>query len=202
MYKNYRAFIEKYVHLNDVEWAIFKSKIKVERFKKGETILYVGDVCDKLRYLNAGLARGYMLTEDGKDYTWHLYFNDKNSSMINLYTVDYESFLNQTPAKVAIEALEDCTFLTHTHEDIEFLYNHYKKGERIGRLMAEEAYSYMHNKFVEQITQDAKSRFDEFMKKTPFLLDKVPQYHIASFLHITPQYLTKMKREYETSLMT
>jgi len=196
MYKNYRAFIEKYVSLNFLEWNLFKSKVKIKRYKKGQTIHHIGDICTKLAFINSGLARAYIIGEDGKDYTWSIFFNDENSHMTNLFVVDYDSFTNQTESNLSIEAIEDCELFIIDYIDIQFMYDKLKKGERFGRLMAQEAYSYLHKMAIDRQLKTAKERFDEFMQKTPYLLDKVPQYHIATFLGITPQHLSRLKNSY------
>ena len=196
MFSKYKIFIEKYIPYNFIEWTLFKSKLKVERFKKGETILHIGDICTSLRFINSGLARAYIITENGKDYTWSIFFNDKNSHMVNLFVIDYDSFLNQTPSQLNIEAIEDCELFLLNYKDVQFLYDKLKKGERFGRLMSQEAYSYLHNQTIDRQTKTAQERFDNFMKKTPFLLEKVPQYQIASLLDITPQYLSQLKRKH------
>ena len=196
MYKNYRAFIEKYVSLNFLEWNLFKSKVKIKRYKKGQTIHHIGDICTKLAFINSGLARAYIIGEDGKDYTWSIFFNDENSHMTNLFVVDYDSFTNQTESNLSIEAIEDCELFIIDYIDIQFMYDKLKKGERFGRLMAQEAYTYLHKMAIDRQLKTAKERFDEFMQKTPYLLDKVPQYHIATFLGITPQHLSRLKNSY------
>jgi len=196
MYKNYRVFIEKYVSLNFLEWNLFKSKVKIKRYKKGQTIHHIGDICTKLAFINSGLARAYIIGEDGKDYTWSIFFNDENSHMTNLFVVDYDSFTNQTESNLSIEAIEDCELFVIDYKDIQFMYDKLKKGERFGRLMAQEAYSYLHKMAIDRQLKTAKERFDEFMQKTPYLLDKVPQYHIATFLGITPQHLSRLKNSY------
>jgi uncharacterized protein YerC len=63
--------------------------------------------------------------------------------------------------------------------------------------MSEEAYTYLHDLVVERETKSATERFENFVEKTPFLLEKVPQYHIATFLGITPQHLSRLKKEYK-----
>jgi len=62
--------------------------------------------------------------------------------------------------------------------------------------MSQEAYSYLHKQTIDRQIQSAEERFEEFMQKTPYLLEKVPQYHIASFLGVTPQYLSGLKKRY------
>jgi len=196
MYKKYKIFIEKYISYNLIEWNLFKSKLKIKRYKKGQTIHHIGDICTKLAFINSGLARAYMIGEDGKDYTWSIFFNDKNSHMTNLFVVDYDSFINQTESNLSIDAIEDCELFVIDYRDVQFLYDKLKKGEKFGRLMSQEAYSYLHNMMIDRQLKTAKERFDDFMQKTPYLLDKVPQYHIATFLGITPQHLSRLKNSY------
>ena len=195
MYKKYKSFIDKYISFNTIEWTLFKSKLKIAHFKKGEIIHYAGDVCTKMMFMNSGLARAYLLDENGKDFTWSIFFNDKNAEITNLFIVDYDSFIKQSPSKISIEILEDCEVVVSSYEDVQFLYNNLKKGERFGRMMSQEAYSYLHNYFIIRQTHSAKERFDDFIDKTPYLLEKVPQYHIASLLGITPQHLSRLKKE-------
>ena len=196
MFSKYKQFIKRYISYNFIEWNLFKSKLVIEKFKKGETILHMGDTCEALRFINSGLARAYIINEEGKDYTWSIFFNDKNSHMINLYVVDYDSFLNQTESTLTIEALEDCEFITICYKDVQYLYDTLKKGERFGRIMSEEAYTYLHKQTIDRQSKTAEERFHEFMQKTPYLLDKVPQYYIASLLDITPQYLSQLKNKH------
>jgi len=196
MFLNYKQFIERYISYNFIEWNLFKSKLVIEKFKKGETILHMGDTCGALRFINSGLARAYIISEEGKDYTWSIFFNDKNAHMVNLYVVDYDSFLNQTESTLTIEALDDCEFITISYKDVQYLYDTLKKGERFGRIMSEEAYTYLHKQTIDRQSKTAEERFHEFMQKTPYLLDKVPQYYIASLLDITPQYLSQLKNKH------
>jgi len=196
MYTKYKKFMNQYISFNYIEWSILKSKLQILHYKKGDIIHHIGDISDKLMFINSGLARAYIIDENGKDYTWSIFFNDKNSHMTNLFLVDYESFINQTPSKLTIDAIEDCEVIVINYKDLEFLYNNTKRGDRFGRLMAEEAYSYLHTRVIERESKSAKERFKEFIKKTPHLLDKVPQYHIATFLGITPQHLSRLKKEF------
>jgi len=195
MFKQYKRFISQYISFNAIEWSLFQSRLSMKRYAKGETILYQGDICKELYFINRGLARGYIIDESGKDFTWGIFFNDSTAHMTNIFVVEYDSFLRQSASSIHIEALEECEIVAVSYDDVRFLYKSLKKGERFGRLMAEEAYSYLHNMTIERQTKSAKQRFEKFMHETPHLLDKVPQYHIATFLGITPQHLSRLKKE-------
>jgi CRP-like cAMP-binding protein len=196
-YQKYKNFISKHVHFNAIEWKFFQSRLFIKKFTKGETILHQGDTCSELLFITSGLARGYIIDESGKDFTWSIYFHDSNAHMTNLFLVEYDSFLHQKPSSIYIEALEDTMAIGVDYANVEFLYKHLKKGERFGRLMAEEAYSFAHNLMIERQTKSAKERFESFMASTPHLLTKVPQYHIATLLGITPQHLSRLKKHYD-----
>lgn len=200
MFSSYKNFIQQYLKLNIFEWKLFESRLSLKHYRAGETILHQGDICKELYFLNNGLARGYVIDEDGKDYTWSIFFNDTNAHMSNLFVTDYDSFLHQSPSSIHIEALEYTTLVVASYQDVQFVYNKLKKGERFGRLMAEEAYSYIHHQIIDRQIKSAKERFEIFLEHTPYLLDKVPQYHIATFLGITPQHLSRLKKEYKINI--
>lgn len=196
LYDKFKTFISRYISINIIEWAFVERKLNVAYFKKGQTILNIGDICDKLYFINSGLARAYAIGEDGKDFTWSIFFNDKNADMSNLFVVDYESFVNRSESKLAIEALEDCELIYFNKDDLEMLYNRFKTSEHFGRLMSQEAYTILHNRMLNMQLKSAKERFEDFMRDTPYLLDKVPQYYIASYLGMTPQHLSRLKKEF------
>ncbi len=189
--------MQKHISLNFAEWNIIKTKFEIIHYAKGDIIHNAGDICTKLMFINSGLARAFIVDENGKDITWAIYFNDSNSHMTNLFVVDFESFTNQSSSQLEIVTLEDCEVVSIDFKDIEYVYNNTKKGNHFGRLMAQEAYSYLHNLAIQRQTLTASERFESFMKQTPHLLDKVPQYHIATFLGITPQHLSRLKKEYK-----
>ena len=197
MFSKYKAFMEQYVSLNLAEWNIVRTKLKLQHYQKGEIIHHVGDICTQLMFINSGLARAFIIDENGKDSTWAIFFNDENANMTNLFVVDYESFINHKESKLEIVALEDCEVVVMNFEDVAFLYDNAKKGNIFGRLMAEAAYSYLHDLVIQRQTLTAKERFEHFIRETPHLLEKVPQYHIASFLGVTPQHLSRLKKEYK-----
>ena len=193
---SYKDFMYQYVSLSSEQWSKFASKITTKKYKKGDIILAAGDVCKELLFIEEGLARGYIIAEDGKDYTWSIYFNDQDAQITNVYIVDYESFLAKKPAQLSIDALEDTRVTILTYANLQYLYEHVTGGDKFGRFMAEGAYTTVHNRVINRISKSAKERFDEFVEQTPYLLEKVPQYHIATYLGVTPQHLSRLKQDY------
>ncbi len=195
MLNSFKDYMLEYVDMSEEEWDIKADLFKSISFKKGEVISRVGDVHDKIYFINSGLARAYTLDGEGKDYTWSIYFNDENAHMINLFMTDYDSFINKSPSRLEIEALEDSQFIYLTYDDIEYLHQKTPKMLLFSKMMSDLAYCYLHHRVIDAQSKSAKERFEEFMKTTPHLLDKVPQYHVASFLGMTPIHLSRLKKE-------
>jgi len=191
----FKDFIHKHVDIKFWEWELIKLKLKVKEFKKGELILKVGDVCKDVLFIEEGYARAYVIGENGKDYTWSIMFNNENSKVENLFLIDFDSFLSGRASKLEIEALSDCKAVKFSKSDLDFLQDKSKNVERFSRLMSELGYSYLHNLLLDRQIKSAKERVEEFLKTKRHLLDIVPQYHIASLLAITPQHLSRIKKE-------
>lgn len=186
-------FMRQYVEINLFEKAIIASKIKTRRVKRGEVLHHIGDVFQALYFIDRGLIRAYHIDSEGKDITWNIYFNDQDAQMVNLYVTDYDSLLHQKPSPLEFEVLEDSILFVLSYEDMQNFYAHGAKWQLYGRLMAEEAYSFVHNKYMGFLTQSAEERYRNFIKQTPYLAQKIPQYHIASLLGITPQHLSRLR---------
>jgi len=197
MYAKYKDFVDKHIDMTLEEWEHYKTKMSVVHYKKGQTIHHAGNVCNKISFINAGLVRTYILGEDGKDYTWNIMFNDENSEVNNLFVVDYYSFVTQKKSMVNIEVIEECELLVLEYDDVQSLHETLQKEERLSRLITEIAYATLYEKMIDRQMKTSQERFDTFMETTPYLLDKVPQYHIATYLGMTPQYLSQLKNEYK-----
>jgi len=190
-----KKFLMQYVSFNKLEWFIIKSRAKVLKFKKKEIIHYAGDICTKAYFVNSGLLRGYIVDENGKDYTWHIFFNDEYAKLSNLFAFDYESFINQTKSKITIEVLEDCEVLEFKKKDVDFIFNYSKRGEKLGRLFAQEAYSTLHNYIISYTIDNAEEKLIYFLSHSAHWFDLVPQHMIATHLGIRPQSLSRLKKE-------
>ena len=195
VFDKYKQTFDKFVSLDSTEWDYFKSKTTIHQYVKGDIIHHAGDINTYLYFINSGIVRVFVVDDDGNDFTWSLSFNDNHNIINNIFLVDYDSFVNSTKSKLSFEVLETCELISIEQKDIQDLYNISKSGERFGRLMAENAYSQAHNLILDRLTKTATTRYKELLETTPYLLKKVPQYHIATLLGITPQSLSRIKKE-------
>lgn len=187
-------YLSKKLDLSTIEVALTQIALKEKRYQKGEMIFFAEHIHDCGVFLESGLARGYFIDENGKDTTWHFYFNDEYSHDTNLFVIDYNSFIYQKPSKIHFEALSDCSLIFLKKKDLELLHSLSKKWLKFSLDIAESAYSFVHEKYFSQITQSAEQRYAFLQQTMPHLLEKVPQYHLASYIGITPQHLSRLKK--------
>jgi CRP-like cAMP-binding protein len=195
----YKKFLESHVSISSIEWNYFKSLIKIDHHHKGEIIHHAGSICTRFSFINYGIVRSYVVDIQGKDYTWDIHFNDDNSKINNVFIVDCDSFTNSKTSRLSFEVLEDCQLIAITNDAVQSLYTASKNGERLGRLLVEMAYSHSQNIILDRLTKTAEQRYQDFINKTPYLLDKVPQYHIATLLGIAPQSLSRIKNAHKNN---
>ena len=191
----YRKYIEQFITLNKVEWSILKSQLTIETFKKGETIHHMGDICKDCYFITKGIVRSYTLDGRGKDYTTGIHFNDQKAKIYNVYIIDFFSFINQSESDLAYDVIEDCTLVKITYTNTQLFYKYSKKGEYFGRVTAELAYLEAHNQIISSKIDNAEARIKEFLSNRLELMEKVPQYHIASYLNVSPQLFSTIKNK-------
>jgi len=188
--------LEKSIEITKKEWEFVRSKFKPKAAKKGEIIHYAGDIFSEVWYIKSGLARSYFIDNNGKDFTWQLYFNDESMSKINLFMDDSVSYYEQSGSLVSFEILEDAQFEVISIADMDELFNLNMKWQHFGRMMIHDTwYASTYKRVLSLMGESAEERYARLLKEYPTIFDKVKSYHIASYLGIAPQTLSKLRRE-------
>lgn len=139
----------------------------------------------KLLFLEKGLLRAYRII-DGKDVTFFFFAPGE-------FAVDYESFLTESKSQLFFESLVDVNYTAFTKSRIKALYDLYPAFERVGRLMAEKAYLSATMRLKEFQAEPLEERYLKLLNHNPALFQQVPQYHIASYLGVSPQSLSRVR---------
>ncbi len=139
----------------------------------------------KILFIESGLLRGYKIAE-GKDYTHHFFTP-------NWFATDFESFLTNRPSSVFIESLTQVTYLQIDKEVLFRLYENHPQLEKLGRIIAEKAYLQTVEKLSDLQMLNLKERYKSLVKRNPQLFIDVPQKHIASYLGVSEQSLSRIK---------
>lgn len=193
----FKEFISKNIGVHDGEWELLEKKLTIKKYQKAEIISFKDDIWTSVMYIHSGMVRSYIINDDGKDFTRQFYFNTAESRTANLFVLDLTSFTTQLPSNRSFEVLTDCEVTVFSRETLYGLYLQYKKWEFIGRKMAELAYIDMDLFYYNLLTKTPKERYLYLKKTMSNLLDDAPQYHIASYLGITPVSLSRIKKSLE-----
>ena len=184
---DFRSVAKQKAELTDEQVDEMLSRCTESTAKKNEIVFWGDRPFLKLWFLKSGIMRMYRVI-DGKDVTFFFFFRGE-------FAVDYESFLTEHESPLFFEALTDCEYLILPKRSLLELYNKEACYERIGRVMAEEAYISATNRLKQYQADPLIVRYQKLLEKDPVLFQQVPQYHIASYLGVKPQSLSRVKTQ-------
>lgn len=159
----------------------------VRRVKRRSYLGRSGDVVDEVYYIHQGLVRVVLVDPGGTEHTSHLAYEGR-------LFAEYTAYLTRTPAVYELQALEDTEVVVMPRAAIEWGYAHMRGGERLGRLVAEQYFVYLDQRVRGLLTVPPQQRYAELTRLFPDVHARVPQHMLASYLGITPEYLSRMKR--------
>lgn len=187
MYQNIHQYIERFVSLNSEEISIVNECLSLKSFPKKTVLLNAGDVCNFEAYVLKGCIREYFIDKRGVELTLEFAVED-------WWVSDITSFEHQTPSMMYIETLEDCQLLVLSRESKDELLRRVPKLERMFRLMIQRHLAVVQKRLLRTVTYSAMDKLNEFLKRYPTLPNRVPQHYIASYLGITPEFLSKLRK--------
>jgi CRP-like cAMP-binding protein len=190
-----RAFLSTIAELPEEEWRRATGFMTVERYGPQEVIARTGTVCDRVRFLVVGVARSYLIDSDGREFTWSLHFVGPGANFTHRIVIDYASFTHREPSRLTIEALTEVEVVSVSRKDVEETFAGTLWWATMGRLIAERAYYYTHHRVISLLTLSARDRYLRLLEESPELFRVAPQHYIASYLGITPQSLSRLRKE-------
>jgi CRP-like cAMP-binding protein len=188
MYQFIISNISKHIQLTEEETNYFTSLLKHRILKKKQYLLQAGDVSRFENFVNKGLLRAYTVDAKGQEHIAMF-------AMEGWWISDLYSFLTNTPATQHIDALEDTTVFSIEKPDLEKLYSKVPKFEKLFRILLQNAFVANQQRILAGISQTAEEQYLAFIKKYPSLEQRIPQHQIASFLGITPETISRIRRQ-------
>lgn len=178
--------IGRFVELTEEEQSKLTSIIRTTRIKKRQFIVQPGYVCQYRSYIVKGAFRVYYLDDDGKEHTVSIGVED-------WFVTDFYSYIHQEPATNFAEALEDSVIFQMKYEDIEPLCKEIHALSEYFRLTTEKAFAYSRRRVISNISKTAEERYLEYADKYPHIVNRVPQYVLASYLGMSAEFLSKIR---------
>ncbi|WP_107685735.1 Crp/Fnr family transcriptional regulator [Niastella koreensis] len=184
--------IQFFIELDLKEIDILKELFKERSVKKGDFFLAEGQTCKYVGFIVKGIMR-YYINHEGEDRTYD--FAQENSFICN-----YESFIPKAPSTKIIQALEDCEILQISFDDLQILYRNIREGEKLGRLVIEQVFIQTLQGLTSFYIDTPEYRYEKFLKKHPGLQQRISQYHIASYVGVKPQSLSRIRKRISTQI--
>jgi CRP-like cAMP-binding protein len=176
--------------MQEEEWHAIQTKLTVQQLKRDELLTRNGEVCQKVSFIRKGLLRMFYLV-DGKEICTAF-------ARENEYLAQYDSFLTRSPSAGNIDALEDCELINLSYDDIQNLYQSFPVFERFGRKIAEMLFIMISSQTNRLLTLTPEERYQQLQEEQSYILQRVPQYMIASYIGITPEHLSRLRKKLVT----
>ncbi len=183
-----RAHFEKRIHLTDAEFKRCMSFFTPRTFKRRQFLLHEGEVCRSFAFVVEGCFREYTIDHKGEEHILQFAIED-------WWISDLESFLGGSASRVNIDAVHNTEALLLEKSARDNLLEAVPKMERFFRLLLEANYVASRRRINESLTASAEERYLTFLKTYPALVEQVPLNQIASYLGITPQSLSRIRKD-------
>lgn len=185
-------YFENHLPLDEEEKSVLEELFKERRIKRRQFILQEGDISKHNTFVVEGCFRMYFVDKKGKEH--NLQF-----AVENWWIGDIGSFHSEEPSKLYIEALENSIILQIKKEDQLKLFVDYPKFNRIFRVFAENALVSAQRRILQNISSTAEERYLDFSKRYPHFFNRISNVQIASFLGVTPEFLSTVRKKISKS---
>ena len=152
---------------------------------KGDYFVQPGQVCPYVGFIQTGLVR-YFVNQDGDEKIYSF-------GLENDFVCDYESFLSRGPCRRAVQAIEDSSLVVVSFASLQRLFAELTYGERFGRVVIEQIFVKTIGQLVSLYTDAPEVRYQAFLDEYPTLSARITQYHIASYVGVKPQSLSRIR---------
>lgn len=182
------AYFSKLLPLDSEEIEAVKKAFIERKIKRRQFILQEGDICKLNTFIVEGCFRMYFVDEKGKEHNIQF-------AVENWWIGDIGSFHSEEPSKLYIEAIENSVILQIKKQDQLDLFVNYPKFNQIFRVFTENALVTYQKRVLQNISSTAEERYLDFVKRHPYFFNRISNVQIASFLGVTPEFLSTIRKK-------
>lgn len=181
-------YFKRHIELTEDELQYLSSIVKVTKVKKRQFIVQPDFVCKYRTYVVSGTFRAYLIGNEGQEHTIAFAVDD-------WWISDYNSYIFQQPATLFVEALEDSIIIQLDYNAEQLLKESHSKFEKFFRIITERSFAFLQKRMLSALSKTAEERYEEFIEKYPIILNRVPQYALASYLGMSTEFLSKIRNK-------
>ena len=186
-----KIYLSNIIDFTEDEMNTFTSLFSEGNMNKGEYLARHGEYSTRMFFLSQGIARAFYRNKEGQEYNKTFFVDSGFVGAYSSLTTGNENMIN-------IQCLTNCSFWFVEFNQMTSLYDVYPKIERLARKLAERKFVIKEKREIELVTLDASERYEIFRKEHPSLENRIPQYHIASYLGVTPTQLSRIRAKIST----
>jgi CRP-like cAMP-binding protein len=179
---------DNYLPLNEAEREDLAGRVIERKIKRRQFILQENDVCKHYTFVAEGCFKKFQVDDKGTEH--NLQFAAEGD-----WLMEIDSFYFDKPSRVYIEAIEPSVIFQINKPDLFHLFTNNPKFDRNFRVIVENRFVELENRVLQAISSTAEERYLSFIKQYPHLLSRLPNTQIASYLGITPEFLSKVRKD-------
>lgn len=187
MFDVFRNYLEKEIHLSDEDYELIQSYSVIKKLRKHQYLLQEGDHWNYNAFVCSGFLRKYTIDEKGNEHT--VYF-----SIENWWTGDRQSLMDKTPSTYNIDAVENTTVLLIHETNFQLLMQQLPAFKDLVNKIFQRSLSASHERINVTISLSAEEKYKYFLKKFPKLAGRIPLHMLASYLGMTRETLSRIRK--------
>lgn len=179
--------IEELVPLKEEDILLIKEAFKPVYLKKKQFLLQKGESSNHMRFIAEGCLKQYSIDDTGKEHILHF-------GIQGWWVNDLYAYLNKTPSTFYVQAITESTVLQIHRDQLNQLFDSIHMMDRFFRILTQNGYVTLQERTINSMSQTADERYYDFIKKYREMEQQIPQYMIASYLGITPEHLSTLRK--------
>lgn len=187
MFEVFAKYLQNQIQLNDQELEMILKVCVSRRLRKNQYLLQEGDVWRYNAFITSGCLRTYSINDKLQEHII-------NFAIENYWIGDRDSLLNGTPSRYNIDAIEDSELLLISKDDFAVLMKSIPQFQDLVNLIIERSFAASQDRINSSISLNAEEKYATFLKKQPNIANRVPQHMVASYLGITPETLSRIRK--------
>jgi len=183
-----KLYLDKIASISSSDWNFFISKLHRRIITKKSVFIKVNQIENHISFIESGIVRLFIPRDNPeKEITFGFSFK-------NQFVSAYDSFLTQSPSNYQLQALTETALLSISYKDLQSVYKSTQIGNFIGRLTAEDLFLIKSKREQNLLNLNAEQRYLKLFKERPELLKSVPLKYISSYIGVTAQALSRIRK--------